>query len=148
MSFADWLFENGFKYSNILFAKEAYDLEQAQWEEIKSERNDLNRGRALEIQRKDAEIAVLKAEIERLKAELKAHGIPVQEPEKERKQLFDVLEYAGKFQTNDGMIDHLKRTMPELSQEDRTVVENLLKRDPEFVRREIKRMIITGEANL
>ena len=62
---------------------------------------------------------------------------PIQEA---AKPLPEVLEYALKFQTDDGMTGYLKRTVTALPEEDRRTVENLLNLSAEDIRREIKKV--------
>lgn len=62
---------------------------------------------------------------------------PVQET---AKPLPEVLAYAAKFQTDDGMTGYLKRVSGVLPEEDRRTVENLLTQSPAEIRAEIKRI--------
>ena len=60
----------------------------------------------------------------------------------EAKPLPEMLAYAGRFQTDDGMTAYLKRNVEKLPEEDRRIVETLLQYSPEEIRKEISR--ITG----
>lgn len=63
-----------------------------------------------------------------------------QSPAVQEKTLQEVLVYAAKFQTDDGMTAYLKRTVTVLPEEDRRTVENLLNLSAEDIRREIGRI--------
>ena len=58
-----------------------------------------------------------------------------------KKALTEVLAYAAKFQTDDGMTAYLKRVLPVLPETDRRIVEDLLKQSPTEIRKEIGRMV-------
>ena len=62
---------------------------------------------------------------------------PIQEA---AKPLPEVLEYAAKFRTDDGMTGYLRRVSDVLPDEDRRIVEDLLKLSPAEIRTEIKRI--------
>ena len=62
------------------------------------------------------------------------------EPPKAPETLSEMLAYAARFQTDDGMTAYLKRSVTALPEEDRRTVENLLRRTPAEIRKELGRM--------
>lgn len=62
------------------------------------------------------------------------------EPPKAPETLSEMLEYAARFQTDDGMTAYLEKIAAELPEAERGTVENLLRRTPAEIRKEIGRM--------
>lgn len=111
----------------------------------------------------NAQIDQLRTEIDELRTELielKVHLgiIPPPEPPKEpapepwTKELkkeppkapetfSEMLAYAARFETDDGMTAYLEKIAAELPEEDRRTVENLLLRSPAEIRKELGRRI-------
>lgn len=61
--------------------------------------------------------------------------------EEEVKSLQQMLEYAARFRTDDGMTAYLKRNAAKLPEDDCKIVEDLLKESPEDIRNEIGRIV-------
>ena len=108
-----------------------------------------------EIDQLQAQIDELKAEIDRLKVHLGIMPPPEPpkksqaaewttqlkpEPPKAPETLPEMLKYAGRFQTDDGMTAYLEKITEALPEEERKVVENLLRRSPAEIRKEIGRI--------
>lgn len=73
-------------------------------------------------------------------AQPKETGSSPKRIEVKTKTLRETLEYAAKFQTDDGMTAYLKRAVTVLPEEDRGTVENLLNLSDQQIRAEIKRI--------
>ena len=58
--------------------------------------------------------------------------------DEETKGLPEMLAYAGRFQTNDGMTAYLKRNMAKLPENDYRIVKDMLQHPAEDIRREIQ----------
>ncbi len=113
------------------------------------------------IERLEKEIAVLKAELERLKAVIpaslpdpkqdaepeapavpKASAVPKAHAAAEKpKTLREHLAYALRFQTDPGMTGYLNRILPELKDEDRSIAVDLLRLPADGIRSAIPTML-------
>ena len=66
--------------------------------------------------------------------------VPASDPVAETKTLPEMLAYAGRFQTDDGMTAYLKRNMENLPESDRRALEDLLNLSAAEIRKEIERI--------